>query len=682
MTDFRYQPLPPAYPSSYPIPFTRLLLLKLGNTDDPLVCALEVHNAENAPRYEALSYVWGQRMAAAPMLCNGMPLLITANLDKALRSLRFQNMARRLWVDAICIDQKQVEERTRQVSYMRLIYANAARVIAWIGQEAPKIKEAFEFVETLSTLPDSPSAADFWNAGDLPLDRVFPDLPNDQTREAAKWRALDCLADTFHREYFRRSWCIQGVVVARHCVCKCGALETDFFVLISWALLALGATSLKHPGHATINLWIGLHITRQRQGLSPVQGAMSDLLDLLAISRDFAATNQRDKIFSLLGISAEGLAPVTVLERVGTRSENRLAAKLHRSQNSIVTAFNVVSHLISPNLDFARYPALRPDYSKSVVDVYTETARLLMRTPKFVVDVLSHVDYNEDPSGSPFPSWVPLWFQSRAADAIENHPYSAGQCSRDAAHCTDNCGKHHPITAVTNPKTLAILHDKPPRGVPAVPNSLILDGYVVDHVETVSDLFPAGRGQSPRYRGLWAQVLGPLPPAEPDPRYRNGDPLGIAFLMTLEAMPPSAASSLDQRSAALPRLPPDTTDADFRKAHSEVHALGHKAADYSYDAMVGGSSEVSMRALRIAGNRRVYRTHKGYLGLGPRIMRVGDEVCVLLGGHVPYVLRADGPHYFFIGDTYVHDDKIMLGRMTQDVMAGRAKMRLQKFVID
>ena len=681
MAGFRYESLPLIPFAQYPVPYTRLLLLKPGNPDDPLICTLETCNAENAPRYEALSYVWGKRMAEAPMSCNGMQILITANLDEALRSLRFPNMARRLWVDAICIDQQNIDERTRQVSYMRLIYVNTARVIAWIGQESPESKEAFEFAETLSNLPNSPSGADFWNAGEFPLDEIFPDLPDEKTREEAKWRALDCLADTFHREYFRRSWCIQEVVVAAQCLCKCGDLEIDFFALISWALLALGATSQKYPGTTPINFWIGLHITRGRQGLSPVPGVMSDLLELLTISRDFAATDPRDKVFSLLGISVEGLAPVTVLKRVATRTENRLITKMHRSSNSLVTAINAVSHVISPNVDFARYPALQPDYSKTLVDVYTETAQLLLQTPQFVLDVLSQVDHQEDPSGSSFPSWVPLWFQPRAVDVIENHPYSAGQCSRDAAHCNANCGKHHPITGTTSPKTFAILHDKPPRGIPAVPNSLILDGYVVDHVAAVSDIVPAGRGRHPHYRANWSQVLDASPLSAHGQRYRDGTPLTAAFLMNLEAMPPSALASPALQHAARPSLPPDPTDADFRKAHAGMHASGHQAVDLSYEAIAGGRPEVAMRAMRIAGNRRVYRTRKGYLGLGPRVMQAGDEICVLLGGRVPYVLRADGPHRFFLGEAYVHDDEVISGRMTDEVMAGRGEARLCKFVI-
>ena len=48
-------------------------------------------------------------------------------------------------------------------------------------------------------------------------------------------------------------------------------------------------------------------------------------------------------------------------------------------------------------------------------------------------------------------------------------------------------------------------------------------------------------------------------------------------------------------------------------------------------------------------------------------MREGDEICVLFGGRVPFVLRRMQDHYIFIGETYTHDDNIMFGKLTEGV---------------
>jgi hypothetical protein len=63
-------------------------------------------------------------------------------------------------------------------------------------------------------------------------------------------------------------------------------------------------------------------------------------------------------------------------------------------------------------------------------------------------------------------------------------------------------------------------------------------------------------------------------------------------------------------------------------------------------------------------NRRFYLTKQGYLGLGPTIMQPGDQLCVLLGGRLPFVLRSTSADkiYTFIGEVYMYDEEILSGR--------------------
>jgi len=53
-------------------------------------------------------------------------------------------------------------------------------------------------------------------------------------------------------------------------------------------------------------------------------------------------------------------------------------------------------------------------------------------------------------------------------------------------------------------------------------------------------------------------------------------------------------------------------------------------------------------------------------------MQPGDEVCVLFGGRVPFILRSIEDHYLFIGDSYVMDDDVMWGKPSAEIKAGRA----------
>lgn len=115
---------------------TRILLLEPGEPTDELrgivkhVISLEDHD------YEALSYAWGKPKETHSLKLAGEEKKITGSLDTALRALRYPNMLRALGVDQICINQKDVLERSRQVSAMQEIFANATQVLVWLREES------------------------------------------------------------------------------------------------------------------------------------------------------------------------------------------------------------------------------------------------------------------------------------------------------------------------------------------------------------------------------------------------------------------------------------------------------------------------------------------------------------------------------------------------------------------
>jgi len=77
----------------------RLLTLKPGTDKDEIKCELKVLAMEEAPHYEALSYVWGSSERTHTMICKDTPMKITASLDTALRVLRNPSQSRILWID-------------------------------------------------------------------------------------------------------------------------------------------------------------------------------------------------------------------------------------------------------------------------------------------------------------------------------------------------------------------------------------------------------------------------------------------------------------------------------------------------------------------------------------------------------------------------------------------------------
>lgn len=96
-----------------------------------------MRTAEEHP-YEALSYTWatedGDCKRTSQITCSDARIWVTKNCEVALRYLRKEGSNRILWVDAICINQKDVKERGHQVGIMRDVYANATEVLIWLGE--------------------------------------------------------------------------------------------------------------------------------------------------------------------------------------------------------------------------------------------------------------------------------------------------------------------------------------------------------------------------------------------------------------------------------------------------------------------------------------------------------------------------------------------------------------------
>uniref|UniRef100_A0A4E9DDL1 Heterokaryon incompatibility domain-containing protein n=1 Tax=Gibberella zeae TaxID=5518 RepID=A0A4E9DDL1_GIBZA len=98
-----------------------------------LECTFETVHLASAPPYEALSYTWGDEPASVRILLNGKELLVRPNLAYALAALRTSE-PRVLWVDALCINQKDTMERNHQVGMMGGIFRRADRVLVWLGR--------------------------------------------------------------------------------------------------------------------------------------------------------------------------------------------------------------------------------------------------------------------------------------------------------------------------------------------------------------------------------------------------------------------------------------------------------------------------------------------------------------------------------------------------------------------
>ncbi|KAH6639822.1 hypothetical protein C7974DRAFT_389260 [Boeremia exigua] len=114
----------------------RIVQLQCGQYGSPVVCMLEVVDLANCPAYDALSYVWGDPNCTDFISLQGRTHQVTTNLYDALARLRLPEKHRRIWIDALCINQKDVKEKEGQIGLMDKIYTNANEVCMWLGEPA------------------------------------------------------------------------------------------------------------------------------------------------------------------------------------------------------------------------------------------------------------------------------------------------------------------------------------------------------------------------------------------------------------------------------------------------------------------------------------------------------------------------------------------------------------------
>lgn len=127
----------------------RLLSLHPGEWDAPIHCTREIVTLADSPSYHALSYVWGDPEIRQDISVHDRIVSVTQNLGIVLRYLRFENRSRRLWIDALCIDQNNRQERNTQVRMMGDIYAAANVVLIWIGEADQWTNQAFDAMDAI-----------------------------------------------------------------------------------------------------------------------------------------------------------------------------------------------------------------------------------------------------------------------------------------------------------------------------------------------------------------------------------------------------------------------------------------------------------------------------------------------------------------------------------------------------
>jgi hypothetical protein len=251
--------------------------------------------------YDALSYSWGHPELSETLLVDGKARLISGQNAVALRALRHPTQITNLWVDALCINQDDKQEKSEQVARMLAIYKKARSVIAWLGSPDNDSLLAFACVRKLSALE-----------AHLSKHRKREHNPSC----AKQLRAIhDALFRSFARPWLGRTWVRQEIYSARRLTVQCGlssASWKDFMRLAT--LMSTIKQLVLEESHETPLL--RHHYTRTQRLLDearlnarvPRNGIKQPraILEVLLGSTDFECTDPRDTFYAVLGMCNVG----------------------------------------------------------------------------------------------------------------------------------------------------------------------------------------------------------------------------------------------------------------------------------------------------------------------------------------------------------------------------------------
>ncbi|KAH9209884.1 heterokaryon incompatibility protein-domain-containing protein [Leptodontidium sp. 2 PMI_412] len=214
-------------------------------------------------------------------------MTITKNAYLALRDLRSQEQDQVLWIDALCINQDDKDERGKQVQQMRSIYGGAKRVIIWLGEATYDTDYVMDHMKQLEREGFNHTL----NSQDI-SDKIKRDLKPDK-----RSLLVEGLQSLLHRSWFKRVWIIQETANAQVAEIVCGGKSVSASIFALMPPL-LGITPDLHcqsildimPGSLQDSSW---------------WGGKRDLHTMLDKFRDSEATESRDKIYALLGICSD-----------------------------------------------------------------------------------------------------------------------------------------------------------------------------------------------------------------------------------------------------------------------------------------------------------------------------------------------------------------------------------------
>jgi hypothetical protein len=484
-------------------------------------------------------------------------------------------------VDAVCINQNDNNEKSQQVKRMGEIYANARRVLIWVGEDtAGDAEECFALTQETNTfLMEQLSRCK--DVADIPF---IAHGNGSICADPAKWDMVRHLMDS---EWFTRVWVLQEVGLARAAMILWGESSMNWSQLVELMLFVAWRVDVgAHTGNVksgTIydvyeDVWRSFENKDTWRDELPLTRSMNKtadgqtLIEILNDGRVYQASDQRDRIYAFL---------------------SHPTASSHAKKKAAVM-----------------------DYAKSVDEVYAETARHILEHdlhPWTVLSCIDHVPDSPSLSGQRS-SWVPRWDEGFRVYWLgySSMWYRAGGNQPSAFQVK--------INSNLSLETRAILLDK---------ISWTSKAFLSEELE----LAPQKEGAP--LQKLW-QELEPSPQSNQSCHDRE-----YAFSLAIaagRAADEGAAQDNPTHHWNVYQAYKQMIAGNEAKESQPVDKSSstNEPAEETFRLEALTYIINQRRALH---NRRLFRTRNGRYGVGHRTLETGDICCVMRGANVPFVLR-------------------------------------------
>lgn len=705
-----YQPLP------HPQRSIRLLSIVPGWPDDTIHVALvTVQDLRDAPAYIALSYVWGLTHAADPVFCNGVSMRVTKSLGDALHAFRplpssdpdevrrhgvevmsvddvchssrhiwrdiacnkwekpLESHAQTffIWIDALCINQEDMEERSSQVKSMREIYQNAQTVRIWFGAELTHLStdeasrdepisssswlDKFLGRTRLSIYGDmlcvlSFIAQAFHNAK-YKLSSHDESLPGFPPSNAPEWKMLRRF---FQQPWFYRVWTVQEIAMAQDALLIVGDWELD------WKAFSIALDYLYHSQYRYSLVWKSKAVWKLNIFDSSWTGLPLD--SAVYMCRIKSEVDQRPLLMGLLSLGRI---------RGATQPVDHVFAVLNLSADWTAVDIGVTSK-----------PYIEPDYAKSVARTFADVTTWLISFHRSL-DVLSFVEYEAREDHPSCPSWVPVWSRKKRSCALAHgeHSWLPNLSALDSQRrkllwdTGYNADLEEPMVYKLDDLINASILQA--RGL-SLSSIAVVSDQLVPIGEDDNTLREEATTEEHRFiESVW-ELCEALITQHNNDQTLPSDELNVSQSTSTKPLLTAPYTTRDDIIDALILTLCANRDEDWKKRadlnpsthHDAIawltHTLGPRFSQPSIlNKALGlltqrGDRHAFQACISLVCSwRRFFITESGHMGIAPLNTQKGDVVAVLFGSTIPFVLRPVQNEevrnrYQLLGECYVH----------------------------